>query len=136
MQRRGDDAAILDLRTALGEDPHEGADVFNMAALCLHVAARANGVSQLHGEVSRGLFAMVPGGNAITSVTNGVHARTWVSPELQDLFDDQLGAGWDRGDEAAWSGIGDVATGWVTEFILYPWGDPRSSARMRKLVSR
>ncbi len=95
---------------ALGEDPHDGTEVFNMAALCLHLAARANGVSQLHGEVSRGLFAMVPGGDAITSVTNGVHARTWVSPVLQDLFDDQLGDGWDHGDEAAWARIGDVPT--------------------------
>ena len=98
----------IDELMALGEDPHDGTEVFNMAALCLHVASRANGVSQLHGEVSRGLFAMVPGGDAITSVTNGVHARTWVSPVLQNLFDDHLGNGWDRGDEAAWSRIDGV----------------------------
>ena len=98
----------IDTLAALGEDPHDGADVFNMAALCLHIASRANGVSQLHGEVSRGLFAMVPGGSAITSVTNGVHARTWVSPQLQDLFDARLGDGWDRGDATAWSRIDDV----------------------------
>lgn len=92
---------------ALGTDPDSDA-VFNMASLCLRVAARANGVSQLHGEVSRDLFAAVHGGDAITSVTNGVHARTWVSPTLQDLFDDGLGDGWDRGDAAAWARIGHV----------------------------
>lgn len=90
---------------ALGEDPDDGADVFNMAGLCLHVAARANGVSQLHGEVSRELFAGVPGASEITSVTNGVHARTWVHPLLQDAFDETLGAGWAEGDPEAWSWI-------------------------------
>jgi starch phosphorylase len=99
----------IDTLAALGEDPHDGAEVFNMAALCLHIAAKANGVSKLHGEVSRGLFAMVPGGDAITSVTNGVHARTWVSPCLQDLFDAELGDGWDRGDDAAWANIDGVS---------------------------
>ncbi len=101
----GDD---LDEILALGADPDVGLDVFNMAALCLRIADRANGVSQLHGEVSRELFAAVPGGEAITSVTNGVHARTWVSPQLQDLFDAHLGQGWDRGDESAWAHIDDV----------------------------
>ncbi len=105
----------IDTLAALGQDPHDGAGVFNMAALCLHIAARANGVSQLHGEVSRGLFSMVPGGSAITSVTNGVHARTWVSPPLQDLFDAELGAGWDHGDEAAWSNIANVDAGAIAD---------------------
>ena len=100
----GDDLASV---LAMGTDPDD-AKVFNMAALCLHVAARANGVSKLHGEVSRELFADVPGGAAITSVTNGVHARTWVSPALQDLFDAELGDGWDLGTADAWSRIDDV----------------------------
>lgn len=99
--RWGDD---VDDVLALGADPDD-ATVFNMAALCLHVADRANGVSKLHGEVSRQLFADVPGGDDITSVTNGVHARTWVSPALQDLFDARLGEGWDRGDGRAWANI-------------------------------
>lgn len=104
----------IDEIAALGTDPHDGVDVFNMAALCLHIAARANGVSQLHGEVSRGLFAMVPGGDAITSVTNGVHARTWTSPGLQDLFDSQLGDGWDHGADDAWSNIDGVSADAIT----------------------
>jgi glycogen phosphorylase len=101
----GDDLSDL---LALGTDPADD-DVFNMAVLCLHVAARANGVSKLHGEVSQQLFADVPGGDAITSVTNGVHARSWVSPSLQDLFDAELGDGWDLGDPDAWSRIDEIA---------------------------
>jgi len=90
---------------ALGDDPDAGSDVFNMAVLCLGGSARANGVSALHGEVSRDLFASVPGGDRIGSITNGVHARTWVSDHLQGVFDEMLGLGWDRGDEQAWASI-------------------------------
>jgi starch phosphorylase len=93
----------IDEVLALGADPDAGTDVFNMAALCLRAAAKANGVSRLHGEVSRGLFADVEGGADIGFVTNGVHARTWVSAPLQDLFDRRLGEGWDRGDAAVWA---------------------------------
>ena len=90
---------------ALGRDPDAGLAVFNMAALCLGGASRANGVSALHGEVSRELFAAVPGGSRISAITNGVHARTWVSPQLQDLFDEALGARWDDGNPAAWARV-------------------------------
>ncbi len=75
---------------------------FNMAAFCLALSGSANGVSKLHGRISRELFAAVPGGDAITSVTNGIHARTWLDPQLADVFDTHLGAGWDVGDEQAW----------------------------------
>jgi hypothetical protein len=71
--------AAVDELLALGADPDDGLEVFNMAALCLRIAEGANGVSKLHGEVSRELFAGVPGGERIGSVTNGVHARTWVT---------------------------------------------------------
>lgn len=90
---------------ALGDDPDADSDVFNMAVLCLGGSARANGVSALHGEVSRDLFASVPGGDRVGSITNGVHARTWVSDHLQGVFDEMLGPGWDRGDEQAWASI-------------------------------
>jgi starch phosphorylase len=85
--------------------------VFNMAALCLRLAAKANGVSKLHGEVSRKLFANVPGGDAITSITNGVHARTWVSPPLQRLFDERLGDGWDLGRPEPWRNVDEIDDG-------------------------
>jgi glycogen phosphorylase len=106
---------------ALGEDPEAGTDVFNMAALCLRMADRANAVSKLHGEVSRQLFAGVPGGDRITSVTNGVHARTWVSPPLQDLFDATLGSGWTNGDPDAWS--------WVSNLTDQQLVDARTTTR-------
>jgi starch phosphorylase len=85
----------------LGSDPDDP-DKFNMAAMCLRVAGAANGVSALHGEVSRGLFAGVGIGDEIASVTNGVHARTWTARHMQDVFDDLLGSGWADGDPESW----------------------------------
>ena len=71
-------------------------DVFNMAVMGLRLGQHANGVSQLHGEVSRGMFAgLWPGFDSsdvpITSVTNGVHAPTWTDPLLLKLAEDKLG---------------------------------------------
>lgn len=85
-----------------------GDDHFNMAAFCVRIAGRCNGVSRLHGEVSRAMFQEVPGGTEITSVTNGVHARTWVTPELQQIFDAKLGTDWHLPDNNAWEGVANI----------------------------
>ncbi|MEJ7744885.1 MAG: alpha-glucan family phosphorylase [Nocardioidaceae bacterium] len=95
-QQFGGDNAIEGLPVhkilALGAEDYEGGDptVFNMAVMGLRLAGRANGVSQLHGEVSRGMFAgLWPGFDEgdvpITSITNGVHAPTWVAREVFEL---------------------------------------------------
>lgn len=97
---------------ALGAEDYDGGDplMFNMAVMGLRLGGRANGVSVLHGEVSRGMFSgLWPGFDSvevpITSVTNGVHAPTWVDRRLSDvaaerLTEDELttGAGWLRTD--------------------------------------
>jgi starch phosphorylase len=83
---------------ALGEENYEGGDplFFNMAVMGLRLAQRANGVSKLHGEVSRGMFgALWPGFDQddvpITSVTNGVHAPSWTDPMLLELAKEKFG---------------------------------------------
>jgi starch phosphorylase len=98
----------VDAVLGLGEDPDAGLDVFNMTALCLRHSRAANGVSRLHGEVSRSLFSGIANGDAIGSVTNGVHARSWAHPAVQALFDRHLGPDWDRGNEASWSPAGAI----------------------------
>lgn len=84
---------------ALGTEDYAGGDVtkFNMAVMGLRLAQRANGVSMLHGEVSRGMFgALWPGFDAddvpITSITNGVHAPTWTDPEMLELAREKFGS--------------------------------------------
>jgi glycogen phosphorylase len=90
---------------ALGVENYDGgsSDYFNMAVMGLRLGQRANGVSQLHGEVSRGMFgALWPGFDAvdvpITSVTNGVHAPTWTDPILTALSEEKLGASFAEAD--------------------------------------
>lgn len=77
---------------ALGAEDYAGGDpnVFNMAVMGLRIAGRANGVSLLHGHVSRDMFAgLWPGFDnedvPITSITNGVHAPTWTARQVRDL---------------------------------------------------
>jgi starch phosphorylase len=88
----GDPALPTDRVLALGAETFPGGDpaVFNMAVMGMRLAQRVNGVSQLHGEVSREMFAgLWPGFDTaevpIGSITNGVHAPTWVAAEMLDL---------------------------------------------------
>jgi glycogen phosphorylase len=92
------DAGVpVDRVLALGAEDYPGGDplMFNMAVMGLRLGGRANGVSLLHGEVSRGMFdGLWPGFDdsevPITSVTNGVHAPTWVDRRLSDLAAERL----------------------------------------------
>jgi glycogen phosphorylase len=75
---------------------------FNMAHMGLRLGQRANGVSQLHGHVSRGMFSdLWPGFDEgdvpIGSITNGVHAPTWTARELVEMGTQSSSQG-DRGD--------------------------------------
>ncbi len=86
------DGVPIDRILALGAEDFENGDpsVFNMAIMGLRLAQRANGVSKLHGVVSRGMFAGLwpsfdPADVPITSITNGVHAPTWVAREISAL---------------------------------------------------
>ncbi|KGF73101.1 alpha-glucan phosphorylase [Neosynechococcus sphagnicola sy1] len=72
---------------------------FSMAILAIKTASFVNGVSQLHGEVSRhmfqGLWPELPLNEVpVTSITNGVHARSCVAKSTQDLYDRYLGPSW------------------------------------------
>ena len=101
---------------ALGAEDYDGGDrgVFNMAVMGFRLAQRANGVSQLHGEVSRGMFnglwpafdeAEVP----IGSITNGVHAPTWVAREVIALATSR-GADTDSDDtDGFWSAVDEIS---------------------------
>ncbi|MFC0582315.1 alpha-glucan family phosphorylase [Micrococcoides hystricis] len=85
--------------------------VFNMAVMGLRLAQRANGVSQLHGNVSREMFSgLWPAFDTsevpITSVTNGVHEPTWVAPEIVDFAAEALGM--DAVIESDWSQVGKI----------------------------
>lgn len=85
---------------ALGRrNPHDPSEAFCMTALALRLAAFSNGVSRLHGEVTRrmwgGIWPAVPEAEVpIGHVTNGVHFRSWISYEMNQLYDRYLGPAW------------------------------------------
>lgn len=88
---------------------------FSMANLAIHTASFVNGVSALHGEVSRQMFQglwpnLPPTEVPITSITNGVHARSWVSEPLQYLLDIYLGPQWSEAaiTDALWQRVDSI----------------------------
>lgn len=98
---------------ALGAETYDSGDpsTFNMAVMGLRLGGRANGVSLLHGEVSREMFAgLWPGVPVadipIGSVTNGVHSPTWVDLRLADVERTRLGGSLEAWGKASVSGTG------------------------------
>jgi len=72
---------------------------FSMAVFAIKMASFVNGVSRLHGEVSREMFrhlwqALPMNEVPLTSITNGVHARSCVAKPTQELYDRYLGPSW------------------------------------------
>lgn len=82
---------------ALGrENPADDAELFCMTVLAVRLSAYNNGVSELHGVVSRDMWKEIwPGLPAdevpIDAITNGVHSRSFLSPEMKDLLDRYFG---------------------------------------------
>ena len=100
---------------ALGEYDNGGGSLFNMTALALRTAAYVNGVSALHGEVTRSMWRpMWPDTPAdqipVRSITNGVHVPTWMAGPVFALLDHHFGPGWlDHVDEATlWERLNDI----------------------------
>src|SRR6201997_345302 len=89
-------------------------DPFSMTILALRLSRHANGVSKLHGEVTRSLWKDVWSGVPvhevpITSITNGVHTKTWMAPEFAALYRKHLGA-WEEHltEPEFWRGVIDI----------------------------
>ncbi|GFE59527.1 glycosyltransferase family 1 protein [Geobacter sp. AOG2] len=97
------------------QNPKNPQEVFCMAVLALKLAGHANGVSELHGEVSRKMWKntwpelpeeQLP----LTSITNGVHTRTWMSNYMASLLVRYLGTRWldDPTDHNVWRRISKI----------------------------
>ena len=92
---------------ALGHYDNGGGAMFNMTALALRTSGAVNGVSQLHGEVTKQMWQPIWPGVPyeelpVRFITNGVHVPTWMSSEIGTLLERYLGADWrDRHDDPA-----------------------------------
>jgi starch phosphorylase len=88
---------------------------FNMALLALRTTAYANGVSKLHGEVSRkmwqSIWPSVPAAEVpIGHITNGIHTRSWISYEMSQLFLRYMGQNWlsKPADQSVWERVDQI----------------------------
>lgn len=93
-------------------DPRNEAEPFGMSTLALRLSAHANGVSQLHGHVSRAMWQKVWHHHPVEDVpidhiTNGIHVPTWISRDMAALFDRYLGLDWaeDPDNERVWEQV-------------------------------
>ncbi|HQE93249.1 MAG TPA: alpha-glucan family phosphorylase [Anaerolineae bacterium] len=102
---------------ALGrQNPYDYNEPFCMTILALRMSAYSNGVSRLHGEVTRqmweGLWPGVPQNEIpISHVTNGVHILSWISRDMKVLYDRYLGPRWreEPADQSVWQRAGYIA---------------------------
>jgi starch phosphorylase len=91
------------------QDPANEREDFCMTVLALRMAGSSNGVSKLHGSVSREMWKAIWAGIPVAEipigqVTNGVHFRSWISHEMNQLYDRYLGPGWreEHGEPKYW----------------------------------
>lgn len=93
---------------ALGRCEGDSDRKFNMSYLATRMSQEVNGVSKLHGEVSRGMFNKLWPGYLkdelfIGHVTNGVHYPTWLAPEWQEFYEELTGSRhFDQTDRTIW----------------------------------
>jgi len=117
LKRKADELGIdMERLLALGrQDPDNKAETFCMTVLALRLSRFVNGVSELHGHVSRKMWQQVwP--NApfeeipITHVTNGIHTRSWLCTEIARLYDRYLGPRWfeDPTNKTLWDRVDQI----------------------------
>jgi starch phosphorylase len=106
------DIAVPDFMRMGRANPDEHTAEFNVAALALRQAPRRNAVSRLHRRVTArmmqpGWVDFPRGDMPIESVTNGVHTKTWVAADMEQLYDHYLGPRWrdDTSSPDAWQRV-------------------------------
>ncbi len=111
-------ALKIDWQEFLGlgrQNPRDPNEHFCMTVLAIRLSNSTNGVSKLHGSVSRKMWkaiwpdlpeAEIP----ITSITNGVHTQSWLAPEMSQLYDRYLGVQWGNRptDHSVWRRVDNI----------------------------
>jgi starch phosphorylase len=96
----------------VAREDHGWGPTFGMTVLALSLTGQHNGVSKLHGDVSRKMWQFLwpgidPDEVPIESITNGIHSPSWIAPEMNALFNRYLGEDWSErvDDPATWNNI-------------------------------
>jgi starch phosphorylase len=107
---------------ALASEQQPWGEVFSMSLLAIKASERINGVSELHAQVSRNMFAHLWPDRPVAQVpighiTNGVHTSTWLARRLSNLFDRYLPANWRAriDDREMWDAVLDIPDGELLE---------------------
>jgi glycogen phosphorylase len=116
--------AFMDLGRVNAADDHEP---FCLTVLALKTSHRANAVSSLHGQVSRGMWRRLFSERSedrvpIGHITNGVHVPSWLAPQMRQVYDRHLGSDWPQhaGHPGFWEKVDAIDDGelWETHQIL------------------
>ena len=108
-------------------DPQDPSELFCMTVIGLKLSRTANAVSQLHGSVSRRMWASlwpwrVEEEIPIGHITNGVHSQTWLANQMRTLYNKHFPTDWANrlGEPSVWNGILNVDPGelWETHNTL------------------
>ena len=96
-------------------NPEDQNEIFAMPILAMKLSSSHNGVSKLHGEVSRKMWTNLWPGIPVNeipigSVTNGIHTSTWLSEEMNHLFESYISPDWVEKmlDEKQWNNIDNI----------------------------
>ena len=109
------------------QNPEDKNEKFSMSVFALNTCQEANGVSWLHGEVSKKMFAPVwpgyfPEELHVDYVTNGVHMPTWAASEWKKVYNETFPNGWqkDQSNLEMWKAYNDLPdeTVWATRMLL------------------
>ena len=108
-------------------NPDDKGEKFSMSVFALNTCQEANGVSWLHGEVSKKMFAPVwpgylPEELHVDYVTNGVHMPTWAASEWKEVYNAKFPEGWwkDQSNLNMWKAYADIPDEeiWATRMVL------------------
>ncbi len=101
---------------ALGRvDPEDDTESFKMPIIALRLSSYKNGVSELHGDISRNMWSFLWPGLPVSevpikSITNGVHIKSWLLDEISSLYERYLGPNWTDGlvNHSLWKEIDQI----------------------------
>ena len=98
-------------------NPNNHSEPPGMTPLAIRMSRSVNGVSRIHGHVSRRMWQRLFAGRSvddvpISHVTNGAHLPSWIAPALRGLLDRYLGPDWNSQgrvmDPATWAGVDSI----------------------------
>jgi len=126
---------FIELGLRIGPDAPQ---VFNMTVLALKLSGGKNGVSELHGAVSRNIYhelwSNIPEEEIpIDHVTNGIHTLTWMDSSYKQLFDRYMGSGWENRlhDQSMWDKVYEIPDEEIWKIHIEQKNNLIESARKR-----